>query len=461
MAGARRRIYLHIGEPKTGTTFLQRALWNNRGWLAARGVTLPGYKRQDHSRASRDLRGTPRAAGDPADPWTGEWDVLAGQALHAPETAIISDEVLVACNPPQADRAVRSLLSAEVHIVLTVRDLGTLLPAEWQETVKCRGTVPWDEWLSDVIDVQSVAGNRRWWPFWMVHDTLATLDMWSQHVPPDQVHVITVPQQGAPDALWVRFASVLGIEPGGADLTRAHVNLSLGLPEAEFMRRMNEALPEEMPYWFYTRNIKRVLAHEVLDARPRPVRLSLPPDREAWARQQAEILIAGLRDSKFHIVGDLGELLPPATGPYLGQADQPAEQLLDTAVAAAAALAHHDYLEKYRVRLHPSRWGSPRHMASRLKWAMLNGRRVKRVLRKASYVPAVRRLRIVIWRVLIRPARRRALSADRYLGRARGVVCAGYDRAVDTATWPLRRSAMGNTLREEPHGNRGERARPG
>ena len=32
---------------------------------------------------------------------------------------------------------------------------------------------------------------------------------------------------------------------------------------------MNEALPEEMPYWFYTRNIKRILAHDVLEPRGR------------------------------------------------------------------------------------------------------------------------------------------------------------------------------------------------
>ena len=39
----------HIGEPKTGTTFLQDVLWGNQSWLAARGVVLPGYSHRDHS----------------------------------------------------------------------------------------------------------------------------------------------------------------------------------------------------------------------------------------------------------------------------------------------------------------------------------------------------------------------------------------------------------------------------
>jgi hypothetical protein len=404
--GRRPRIYVHIGEPKTGTTFLQRALWDNRARLASRGVLLPGYERRDHNRASRDLREAPREASDPADPWTGEWDVLVGQALRAPQAAVISDEVLAAANPPQADRAVRSLLSAEVHVVLTVRALANLLPAEWQETVKCRSTMGWDEWLRGVIDVQSVADNPRLWPFWMFHDTMATLDMWSRHLPPDQVHVITVPQQGPADTLWLRFASVLQIDPGPIDLTGAQTNPSLGLAEAEFLRRLNEALPEQMPGWFYTRNIKRVLAHDVLAARSRQARLVVPPDREAWVKQRSDDLVAALRDSKFHIVGDLGELLPrPAAGPYLGPADQAAWHLLDAALAAASALADQLYRTKRPVPRPRKGLGRPRQMAGRLTWTMLNGPRLRRALRRASHVRTVRRLRVLIWRVLIRPAR--------------------------------------------------------
>jgi hypothetical protein len=407
----RPRVYLHIGEPKTGTTFLQHAMWSNRARLAAQGVLLPGYQRQDHSRASRDLREAPRAASDPADPWIGEWDVLAGQALQAPEAAVISDEVLAACNPGQADRAVRSLLPAEVHVILAVRDFATLLPAEWQETVKRRGTVPWEEWLSDVIDVQSVAANRRWWPFWMLHDTLAILEMWSQHIPPDRVHVITLPQHGPAGALWARFASVLGIDPGSVDLaglSGAHANPSLGLPEAEFLRRMNQALPEVMPDWFYTRHIKRILAHDALNARSRRARLVLPPHRETWAKEQSETLVTGLRDSKVHIVGDLAELISqPATAPYQGPSDQPAEQLLDVALAGAVALADHLHREMYPARPQRKEPRSPRQAVSQLKWAMLNGHWVKRVLRAKSHVPAVRRLRVGVWRVLMHPGRHR------------------------------------------------------
>lgn len=393
-------------------------MWDNRSWLSSRGVVLPGYSHRDHSRASRDLRGARRAASDPADPWTGDWEVLTRQALRGRRSAVISDELLAVCTAQQADRAVRSLFPAEVHVVLTVRDFVSLLPAEWQEKVKCRGTARWEEWLDRVIDTGSAEDRRRQAWFWNAHDTLAILDAWSQHIPPDHVHVITMPRSGPASLLWMRFASVLGIDPGGADLSRARANSSLGLMEAEFLRRMNEALPEDLPDWFYTRNIKRILAHDVLSGRPRRARLALPAGREAWAREQAEHLVRGLRDSKYHVVGELDELLPrPVTGHHgtggpVPRARRPdpgpdpgptAEQLLEVAVHAAAALAGRYFQERYPAAVPRRRLGPPRQMARRLQWKLLNGPRMRRLLRKASHRPAVRRLRVVIWCVLTRP----------------------------------------------------------
>lgn len=399
-------MYLHVGEPKTGTTFIQHVLFENRGRLAARGVVLPGYTRRDHSRASRDLRGVGRPDEDPADPWVGDWDVLAGEALCAPEKAVISDEVLAACTPEEAERAVRSLLPAEPHIVLTARDFASLLAAEWQERIKCRGTEPWEAWLKEVVDAGAASARRfPFSRFWNVHDTLAILDMWSQHIPPDHVHVITVPQ-GQSDDLWVRFASVLGIDPGGFDLRGARSNQSLGTLETEFLRRMNEQLSDGVPDWFYTRNIKRILAHGILSERPGQTRLMLPPDLEAWAIGQSEALVAGLRDSKYHIVGDLGDLLSkPAAGPYVDPTGQSAAALLETAVYAAASLAGIHYEQIFAPKRKPEKLG-PRKRISKIEWDMLNGPTIKRVLRNVSNRPAVRRLRVAIWRILIHPSRR-------------------------------------------------------
>jgi hypothetical protein len=324
-------------------------MWRNRSELAACGIVLPGHHPQDHFRASQDLRGIAKLASDPAGSWTGEWEILARQAQQAGKVAVISHELFSAADAGQAGRAVSSLPPAEVHVVLTVRDIATLLPAEWQETVKHRNARRWEDWLGDVIDRESADTDRRQWWFWRVHDTLAILDIWSRHLPAERVHVIMTPPPGsASGLLWQRFASLLGIDPGGVDLTRARPNASLGMPETEFLRRLNQALPDEVPDWFYMWNVKEAVAHQALAGRPREGRLVLPASRDTWAKGRAEELITGLADSGYDLIGDLDELRPPAvTGPHAGPADQPAERVLDAAVTAASALVVNQYRKAY------------------------------------------------------------------------------------------------------------------
>lgn len=409
------RVYLHIGEPKTGTTFLQDALWANRRRLAAQGVQLPGYSERDHSRASRDLRQTIRPADDPADPWYGEWDVLAGQALRVPGHAVISNELLVAATPEQAERAVRSLLAADLHVVATVRDPAAVLPAEWQEAVKCRETIGWDEWFGNVAAAESEPRRREKSWFWRVHDTIANLAMWGELLSPDRVHVITVPQGRPRELLWARFASVTGLTPDGCDLVSARHNNSLGIAETEFLRRMNQELPADVPDWFYIREIKQIVAQGVLSGQPqRSPRLSLTPAERSWAAQRAERVITGLREAGYHIVGDLAELRPPtrpseADGSANAAADRPANAAgalqLEAAVRAAAALGARCYQLRYQPDRQPRGPRTARQLASDIKWVTLNGRRVRKVLRYASRHAVVRRVRVAIWAILMHPGR--------------------------------------------------------
>jgi hypothetical protein len=399
------RVILHIGEPKTGTTSLQQVMWRNRSELAAQGVVLPGHHAQDHFRASQDLRGIQKLASDPAGSWTGEWEILARQAQQAPRVAVISHELFSAADEEQADRAVRSLLPAEVHVALTVRDIATLLPAEWQETVKHRSTRGWEDWLEDVIDTESVSDDRRQYWFWRVHDTLAILELWSRNVPADRVHVIMTPPRGSDQRLlWQRFASLLGVDPDTADPSRARPNASLGMPETEFLRRLNQALPAEVPDWFYMWNVKEAVAHTALAARPADARLVLPAEREGWAKEQAEALVAGLRGSGYDLIGDLDELLPRAPAePYASPASQPAEQMLDAAVDAAAALVVNQYQKAFPAAKPQRGQGEQRGLVSRVESTVAASPWLKRTVRDlSSRFALVRQLRIRVWRAMER-----------------------------------------------------------
>src|SRR5215470_15034035 len=353
------KVFLHIGEPKTGTTFLQQVMWRNRAELSAQGIVLPGHHAQDHYRASQDLRGMQKKESDPAGSWSGEWDILAQQAQQAPAAAVISHELFSACDAEQAGRAVRSLHPAEVHVVLTVRDMATLLPAEWQETVKHRNGKDWEGWLEDVIDRESTAPDRRQFWFWRVHDTLAI------------------------GALWEQWAALIGADPESVDLSRARQNASLGMAEIEFLRRLNQELTPDVPDWFYMWNVKEAVAHRAFAGRPAGPRLVLPAERDGWAKEQAETLITGLGQSGFDIIGNVDDLRPRPAGPPFGPADVPEGQILDAAVAAAAALVANQYRKQFPPAKPQGKGAASGGMAGRIESVVASSPRLKRAVRQA------------------------------------------------------------------------------
>jgi hypothetical protein len=397
------RIFLHVGEPKCGTTFIQQVLWAGRPALAQQGVHLPGLSEHDQFRATQDLRGAPQPADDPAGSWAGEWDVLVEQALGVDGTAVISHEMLAGASREQVERALHDLRSVEVHVVVTVRDIVSLLPAEWQETVKHQNAQRWRNWLDMIVQERTDARRIQW--FWTVHDTVALLHRWGGSLPPARVHVITVPPPGAPpNLLWQRFAAVIGIDPDAVDTSVARPNVSLGLAEVEMLRHLNARLrgDKALPQWFYSGHVKETLAHQILASRPRDRRLTLPMAYDDWALDVAEKQIAGLRSAGYDIVGDLDELRPrPITGRRWAPKDVTYKQLYDASLDALVGLLHERY-EKATSR------PSIRSLFTGSATEFPGAYRVRRFARDlSSHHRSVARLRVALWRVTERLRRGR------------------------------------------------------
>jgi hypothetical protein len=323
-------VYLHIGAPKTGTTFLQGVLWSNRETLAERGVWLPGSQVNDHFRAGFDLRGLEQDPDDPREDWVGAWDAMAAQARQSDaDSVVVSDERLAACSVEEVERAVTSLAPREVHVIYTLRDFVGLLPAEWQEHVKARDRRTFEKWLTDVT------GSREGNWFWQVHDGAEVLRRWASALPAERIHVLTLPRRGSrPDLLWDRFASVLGLDPSGVD-TKVAANATLGADGAELLRRVNESVPAAFPVWHQVELIREVLAHRILATRQGKTPITLPAEWADWVSQHTKQLIGDLENSGYPVVGDLGELMPDGSG--IARAGPSGS--LDLTVAAADSIA--------------------------------------------------------------------------------------------------------------------------
>lgn len=324
------KVYLHLGAPKTGTTYLQQVMQANQDALEAQGIRYAaGTFHNDRVWATEVLRGfTFRNRPQQA---AGAWDRILRQVREWDGPAVVSHEFFGACTAEQALRAHRDLAPAEVHLVFTARDYISQAGAVWQERLKYGFAVPFSEFDLD--------NDTPVWS-WRTQDVPAILERWRHDLPPERVHVVTVPPPGSPPGLlWERFSSVVGIGPEGISTKLPAANTSLGLVETELLRRVDDrawsvlATPQDR-----TRMLRDLLANTVLSRGSR--------ERFTVTARQAEELVARgkeavgrLEKAGYDVVGSLEELMPDAELLSSRTPDDATDgELLDAALDAIVGL---------------------------------------------------------------------------------------------------------------------------
>ena len=197
-----RRAYLHVGTPKSGTSYLQDKLALNRALLEKQGLEYPRTRTGDHFEAALDLIGE-RWAGE-EEAARGQWDALAVEAHRSGRDVLVSHEILAAAGPGAVAQALASFPDHEIHVVVTARDLGRQIPAEWQERVKHRGSREFAEFLKTLFKNYRRTDWSMW--FWRVQHLPRMLATWGAALPPERVHLVTVPPQRR--SAWVALDPV-------------------------------------------------------------------------------------------------------------------------------------------------------------------------------------------------------------------------------------------------------------
>jgi hypothetical protein len=326
-----RRVYLHVGAMKSATSYLQALFDLNEQALLDQGLLWSGTSR--NFLATDDLLGTRRDRPGLENAWnelTDRLDTHDGDAL-------VSNELLAPINARKRKKLVRALAPAEVHVVITARDLARVVPSQWQTGARNRNTVAWDAYVSSLLadDGNDVAA----W-FWRRQDIVGIVQKWARTVSLDRVTVVTVPPAGvAATVLGERFGSVVGIAVD--DLEQPpYSNPSLGAISAELLRRLNERTGD-LDWLEYRWAFKHALAKLVLAERAeREPPIVLSAKALDWARERGQRMADALAACGVRVVGDLSDLVPPDS------ADAPADlagppkdaELLDGALDALAGL---------------------------------------------------------------------------------------------------------------------------
>jgi hypothetical protein len=344
-----RRVYLHIGAPKTGTTYLQDRLALNAASLADHGIHYPSRSPLVspglfHFRAALDLLGQDWG-GEPGHA-AGNWDALVKRVGRKSGTVIVSHEILAPAHDETVARAMADLSGSEVHIVYSARDLGRAVPAAWQESIKQGRKWSYRKFL------RATRGGKPW--FFRALDLPTVLATWGSGLPPERIHVVTVPPRPDPtpvkptpveaspgDPLWLRFCEVFGIDPAWAPQDSDRANQSLGVAETQLIRQLNRRLGRATRREAsYDALIRKMLEQDQLGSR-RSAPVRLPPAHYDWVEQASERWIDYLQQSGVHLVGDVDDLRParpPEDAPWQNPDRVPPRQRLQVSLDALAAM---------------------------------------------------------------------------------------------------------------------------
>lgn len=327
-----RRVVLHIGTMKTGTSFIQSVLGDHKAELAAAGVDFPGgFGIQ--ARAVREMLKLPKQPRKNSRRWTK----LATGVREGDRVGIFSMEFLSFAGPEQVRRLLEPFAGLDVRVVLTVRDQFRVLPAQWQTYTRNFGTDDWPGYLRHVQPARSGGGQdtRAFRTFHRAQGIATMLSRWGSAPGVSSVEVVTVPPSGAPrEELWHRFCAAAGIESPEVSLEEVRDNESLGYASCDYLRRANTHLQDVVPRSY--RKAMRPLAREVLvplrSTEPRP---QLDLEAATYARARNAELRELLATDRYRLWGSPDDLPVPADlgGFEVRITPPPAEQVLRAATA--------------------------------------------------------------------------------------------------------------------------------
>lgn len=317
-------VLLHVGVHKTGTTAIQAALADARQDLRANGAYYPGRLQAQH-RAALAVLGRPwgwnTRGGSVLD--RSHFDTLAKRVRRHDDRVVISSEFFCEADAPTAAGVVADFGADRVHVVVTLRNLGRLLPSSWQQYLKYGLTTPYEKWLKNVFD--GVGGSTMTPTFWKRHDHGAVLTRWSEAVGAANVTVLVLEDVDR-SAMFVAFAQLLDLPPevlvSRTDLTS---NRSMTAAEAELLVRLNKKVKKELQWDEYVRYVRRGVALGMVEGREPGAdepRLHTPDWALDAAAEHGARSVETIRSLGVSVLGDLDALScrvgsPPPVPPEL------------------------------------------------------------------------------------------------------------------------------------------------
>ena len=299
---------LHIGPHKTGTTAVQAALHDARAELERQGVLYASDYRHAMTAVLAGLE-LPNAWNDDKEPpprW--KWERLVGKVRSTKaDRVIFSSEFFADGRPDGIRKIVDELDPSKVHVVVTLRPIAKIMPSQWQQWVQNQWTMPLEEWVQDLFSNPTGKAGAM---FWRRHRHDQLIERWAAIVGTERVTAIALDESDH-GMLYRVFERLLGLRTGTLQPVTTLSNRSMTLPEIEVIRAFNEMYKaEKLSRKVYARVIRFGASGLMETRRPAPdePRIELPEAARDQVAAAAREVIAGIRASGVHVIGDLDAL---------------------------------------------------------------------------------------------------------------------------------------------------------
>jgi hypothetical protein len=276
----------------------------------------------------------PTSAGKP--PSMLFWNDLVGEVRRAGESrVVVSSEFFSWATPEAIERIARDLDLARLHVVVTLRPLGRILPSQWQQNVQAGMTLAYETWLGQVFGDKP---GRSRDAFWQLHRHDHLIERWAAVLGTERLTAIVVDETDHGMLLRV-FEGLLGLRGGTLVAERDLSNRSLTLAEAEAVRAFNVAAKRAaVTNAVQAKAMRYGAAIHMKQREPAPdeARIETP----GWALDQAravdEAMVPAIAATGIRVVGNLAALADPQPG---RRGDEVAVEAVRVAPGVAAEMA--------------------------------------------------------------------------------------------------------------------------
>ncbi|MBB3142612.1 hypothetical protein [Halomonas organivorans] len=218
---------VHVGQMKSGATYLQNACSVNREALFRQGVFYPGPN-FNHQHACYGICGKNIPWVSKVKPlWESLGDELIRQLDSSDRSSLISCEALSCLNKNGVEDFVETIGGVD-EVVVTIRNFHSVLLSAWQQSVKGGGTSSLPEFF-ERLKATKKAGDG----LWRNYAFGTTVENWSSHA---KVTVLVT----SGDQVLENFFKILGVEGVCYNSKDAMSgNVSLMREDVELLRGVN------------------------------------------------------------------------------------------------------------------------------------------------------------------------------------------------------------------------------